>query len=101
MEPKFSDYPFDRLRKLSRRDAEVESTIARWIGAGARDGRTVRGDRLGKLAGGPVHAQVVAPCAVFDPFAARCEVRIGDMSIDVRGSSGAVRKLAQRVLGGP
>jgi hypothetical protein len=37
----------------------------------------------------------------FDPFAARCEVRVGGASIEVLGSSRAVRALAQRLLGGP
>jgi hypothetical protein len=95
MRPNFSAYPFDRLRTLRRRDALVESTVARWIAAQAR------GERLARLVGiSAVRAEVVAPGA-FDPFAARCEVRVGGAALSVRGSSLAVRAIAQRLLGGP
>jgi flagellar motor switch/type III secretory pathway protein FliN len=93
MEPNFSAYPFSRLRKLSRRDAQIESTIARWIAA------RPHGERLTKLVGSPT-VEVVAAKA-FDPFAARCEVRVGGAAIEVRGSSLAIRAIAQRLLGGP
>lgn len=95
MEPNFSAYPFDRLRTLSRRDAQLESTIARWIAARAR------GERLARLVGADaVRAEVVAPGA-FDPWAARCEVRVSGAAFDVRGSTMGVRRIAQRLLGGP
>jgi flagellar motor switch/type III secretory pathway protein FliN len=97
--PNFSAYPFSRLRRLSRRGAQIESTVARWIGArsgGARSGRA----RLAKLVGA-VRAEVVASGGTFDRFAARCEVRVHGAAIDVRGSSSAVRAIAQRLLGGP
>src|SRR5690242_5387002 len=95
MEPNFSAYPFTRLRTLSRRDAAIESTIARWIAARAR------GERLARLIGADgVRAEVVAPTA-FDPFAARCEVRVGGTALTVRGSSLAIRRITQRLLGGP
>ncbi len=95
MEPNFSAYPFQRLRTLSRRDARIESTIARWIAARAR------GVRLARLVGAKaVRAEVVAPSA-FDRFAARCEVRVGGAVMTVRGSSLGIRRIAQRLLGGP
>src|SRR5574339_896154 len=100
MAPNFSAYPFHRLRKLSRREAAIESTIARWV-AGHR---TARGERLAKLLGtraAAVRAEVVAAATAFDPFAARCAVRIGGAAIVVHGSSLGVRAIAQRLLGGP
>lgn len=88
-------YPFDRLRSLTRAQARLESLVARWLGASSR------GERLARLAGGPVRAEVVAPSAAFDRFAARCELRVGSVGIEGRGSSLGVRRIAQRVLGGP
>ena len=95
MTPNFSAYPFHALPRLSRRRAAIESVVARWIAARGH------GDRLARLAGGAVRVDVVLPAAVFDPFAARCEVRAGGAAIEVLGTSGGVRMLAQRVLGGP
>jgi flagellar motor switch/type III secretory pathway protein FliN len=85
------------LRRLSRREAALASVLARWIGARAP------GERLARLVGAPVRADVVASSAPsgFDPWAARCEVRVGGAAIEARGSSLAVRAIAQRVLGGP
>ncbi|HEX5060005.1 MAG TPA: FliM/FliN family flagellar motor switch protein, partial [Kofleriaceae bacterium] len=97
MVPNFSAYPFDRLRTLSRRDAQVESTIARWI-AGHH---AARGERLARLVGGTAVRVDVVPATAFDPFAARCAVRVGGAAIDVRGGSLGVRAIAQRLLGGP
>lgn len=96
MTPNFSarPYPFERLRKLTRRQAEAESAVARWLVARPQS------DRLARLVGGPVRAVVVAPTA-FDPFAARATVRVGGAAFEVRGSSRAVRAIAQRLLGGP
>lgn len=98
MEPNFSAFPWERLRRLTRREAEVESLAARWLAA-----KPMTSERLAKLAGarGGVRASVVAPSASFDAFAARCEVRRGGASIEVRGASIGVRAIAQRVLGGP
>ncbi len=86
---------FDRVRSLTRAQARLESVVAQWLGARSR------GDRLAQLAGGPVRAEVVAPSAAFDRFAARCELRVGGTSLDVRGASLGLRRIAQRVLGGP
>jgi flagellar motor switch/type III secretory pathway protein FliN len=103
MEPNFSAYPFERLRKLTRQGAQIESTLAHWIAARSR------GERLSKLVGAP-KVEVVAlrdpfaprdAAAAFDPFAARCEVRTAGAAIEVRGSSLAVRAIAQRLVGGP
>jgi hypothetical protein len=112
MEPNFSAYPWQRLRSLTRAQAVLESTVAQWIGArGAGAGDAAAGERLARLIGGTlrpaVRVEVVAPSAPgsFDPFAARCEVRVGSAAsralIEVRGASLAVRAIAQRVLGGP
>src|SRR5687768_3544646 len=101
----FSAYPWDRVPKLTARQAQLESMVARWLAA------TPRGDRLAKLVGSAgravgaarpaVRVELVAPRDTFDPFAARCEVRVGAASFDVRGASFAVRMIAQRLLGGP
>jgi flagellar motor switch/type III secretory pathway protein FliN len=106
-------YPWHRLRRLTRGQARLESTVAGWIAARSR------GDRLGALVGGPVRVEVVesrcdggrvtvpqrggqaAIGPAFDPHAARCQVRVGGTELDVRGSSLGVRRIAQRVLGGP
>lgn len=110
MAPNFSAYPFARLRRLSQREAAIESNLARWLAARGH------GERLARLVGGPVRADVIlasafdaggpvraeaALASAFDPFAARCEVRAGGAAIEVRGSSLAVRQIAQRLFGGP
>jgi flagellar motor switch/type III secretory pathway protein FliN len=74
--PKFSAYPWERLRKLSRRDAQLVSAIARWLPG----------------------AELVN---AWDPNGASCELRVGGESIDVRGAAARVRQLAQELLGGP
>jgi hypothetical protein len=94
--PNFSPFPFGRLRKLSRRDAAIESMLARWV--------AVRqpGARVAALAGGAVRATLVETIArVPDPHAALAEVRCGGMSIGLAASSRPVRALAQHLLGGP
>jgi flagellar motor switch/type III secretory pathway protein FliN len=95
MAPNFSAYPFASLRKLTRREAAVESVLARWIAA------RPSGERLARLVGATPQVTAVPPSPSFDPFAARCEVRVGAAAIDVHGSSLAVRALVQRLLGGP
>jgi flagellar motor switch/type III secretory pathway protein FliN len=94
--PNFSPFPFERLRKVSRRGAVVESVLARWL--------AVRqpGARVAALAGGPVRARRVdALAAIPDPHAALAEVRLGGVSITLAASARPVRALAQRLLGGP
>lgn len=95
--PNFSPFPFAHVRKLRARDAAIESVLARWI--------AVRplGARVAALAGGPVTARLVrvGSAHAFDPHAARAEVRIGGVSIELLAASRPVRALAQRLLGGP
>jgi type III secretion protein Q len=87
-------YPFDQLPRLSRDQARVQSQLARWLAA--RPSRA----GLAALVGGPV--RVGRPTdALAEPFAACCELRIGGAALEVVGSSRAVRRLAQRLLGGP
>jgi len=94
--PNFSPFPFDRVPRVSRRDAVIESTLARWI-APRRLGAKIAG-----LAGGPVRARLVGVTSrVPDPHAAVAELRYGGASIRLCGSSRPVRALAQRLLGGP
>src|SRR5262245_47578582 len=97
--PNFSPYPFGALRRVSRRDAAIESAIARWVAARPRGG----GPHTAALVGGPVRARVVGlggECRV-PPDAAVAELRLGGLAIAVAASGAAVRALAQRLLGGP
>jgi flagellar motor switch/type III secretory pathway protein FliN len=94
--PNFSPFPFERLRKVSRRDAAIESVLARWL--------TVRqpGAKVAALAGGPVRAhRAFAPAAAPDPHAALAEVHLDGVAVTLAASSRPVRALAQRLLGGP
>jgi flagellar motor switch/type III secretory pathway protein FliN len=96
--PNFSPFPFDRLRRLTRREAAIESALARWLGAGRL------GAKLAALVGGPVRARLAGVGVVAgppDPEAARAEVRYAGMSIAVAASARPVRAIAQRLLGGP
>lgn len=94
--PNFSPFPFDRLRKLSRRDAGIESTLARWIGPRRF------GAKVAALAGGAVRARLVGVVPhVPDPHAAVAELWYGGAPITLAASSRPVRALAQRLLGGP
>jgi flagellar motor switch/type III secretory pathway protein FliN len=94
--PSFSPYPFERLRRLSRRDAALESAIARWL-------RPAAFPKLTKLAEGAIELRVVGVDAnpSIDPHAALAEVRVDGMSIVLAASSRAVRAYAQAWLGGP
>lgn len=94
--PNFSPFPFDRLPRLSRRDAAIESTLARWIAPGKL------GAKVAALAGGTVRARLIGVTSrVPDPHAAVAELRYGGVSITLAASSQPVRALAQRLLGGP
>lgn len=95
-DPSFLPFPFDRVRAVSRRDAAIESTVARWL-APRRAGA-----RLAALVGGPVRARLVGvvPRAP-DPHAAYAELRHGGVAIALEASSRPVRAVAQRLLGGP
>ena len=110
--PNFSPFPFDRLRRVTRREAALTTLLARWIAA------RPLGARCAKLAGGPVtielrgmddsgrsldpgRAGMPTPRPSIDPHAAIAEVRFGGAAFVLIGSSGPVRVLAQRLLGGP
>lgn len=108
--PNFSPFPFAGLRRLTRREAALESAIAGWCRAHPRDSLTA----LASLFGAPVRARVVgvrgaparssagpAAATLVDPDAALAEVRLAGQSFVAAGSSHAMRKLAQHVLGGP
>lgn len=105
MTSKFSGYPFDRLRQMTRAEAARESVVARWIGARS-DPRGELGPRLAKLVGavgGTIGARVIAVGASsdsFDRYAAHCEVRIAGAAFTVRGASAGIRVIAQRMVGG-
>ena len=94
--PNFSPFPFDRLRKLSRRDAGIESALACWIAP------RQLGAKVAALAGGAVRARLIGVTPhVPDPHAAVAEVWYGGVPITLAASSRPVRALAQRLLGGP
>jgi len=85
---------------MSRRDAAMTSLLARWIALRSLGARTAT------LAGGPVtvvrHAIHGATSrASIDPHAAIAEIRIAGTSLIIAASSQPVRKLAQRLVGGP
>jgi len=94
--PSFSPYPFERLRRITRRDAAFESALARWLGA-----RPPSFDKLVQLAAGPVSIRIVGGAPSIDPHASLAEVRADGVSIEVAASSRSIRALAQRWLGGP
>jgi Type III flagellar switch regulator (C-ring) FliN C-term len=94
--PNFSPFPFDRLPRRSRRDAAIESALARWIAPGRL------GAKIASLAGGEVRARLIGVVShVPDPHVAVAELRYGGASIMLAASSQPVRALAQRLLGGP
>ena len=110
-------YPFDRLPALTRAQAALESALARHLAArvgGAGPGASA--ERLRGLAG-PVRVTAIRAVGARDATvvergrrgasaplpadAASCELRIAGRVLDVRGSNHGVRRLAQRLLGGP
>src|SRR5688500_2704427 len=95
LSPNFSPFPFDRLRRISRRDAAVESALARWFAVGQL------GAKVAALAGGTVRARFAGLVpGIQDPHAALAEVRLADQTLIAAASSLPVRALAQRLLGG-
>jgi hypothetical protein len=82
--------------RRSRREAALESTLARWIAP-----RRL-GANLARLAGGPVRASLAGVTSLRpEPHAAVAELRHGGLAIQLWGASRPVRALAQRLLGGP
>ncbi|HEY1817180.1 MAG TPA: FliM/FliN family flagellar motor switch protein [Kofleriaceae bacterium] len=80
---------------MSRADLPTINLVARWLAAtGALGRRTVA------LVGGPVRARSIA-APLDDPNAARCELRVAGESFELAAASAGVRRIAQRVLGGP
>ena len=92
-------YPFERLRRVQREDAVIESAAARWLGARRVDRLSWR--RVARLAGGPVTATVVGRTQTIDPHAVIASVRSAGLTIVVAGSGAPIRALAQKLLGGP
>jgi flagellar motor switch/type III secretory pathway protein FliN len=92
------------LPKFSKHEVAISNGFARWLGGWRQ------GERLATLVGtvqirmgrqGANDAKAFGDGLHADPFAARCEVRVRGEAIAVAGSSGAVRAIAQRLLGGP
>lgn len=94
--PSFSPYPFERLRKVSRREAAFESALARVL-----DARPPAFAKLVRLAEGPVSVRIAGTRPSLDPHASLAEVRTAGFAILVAAPSRPVRALAQRLLGGP
>ena len=84
------------LLKISRNDLAFVGVLARWLQATSG----AFGRRTTALVGGPVRARGVASM-LGDPEAARCELRIAGVSLELLGASAGVRRIAQRLLGGP
>jgi hypothetical protein len=121
-------YPFDQLPRLTRAEAAAQSVLASWLAArparhklaalaggpvrvrfasGGRASGDVRAaaasvdDRAGAVRVDDRAGAGTSRGESFDPFAARCEIRIAGTTIGALGSSRAIRTLAQRLLGGP
>lgn len=84
---------------VSRRDLGFLNSIAGWLAIASQEGRAF--SRVEKLFGGQVVIREVASGRCEDLYAATCAARIGGESVEVRGSHGAARHLAQYLLGGP
>jgi flagellar motor switch/type III secretory pathway protein FliN len=102
MTPNFSAYPWGRVPRMSRREAQTQSIVARWIGA------RECGDRLRRLVGArSISARVVPSSASgaagesIDPYASFTSVRANGTAIEVAICSSGIRAIAQRLLGGP
>ena len=124
--PNFSPFPFDRLRRLRRSDAAIETTLAHWLAAKPRSSA-----KLAALFGGAPEIAVLGvrqreelgrsptlvgpetvvgvrksrerekpPQIAFDRHAALAELRVAGISILVTASLAPIRALAQRLVGG-
>jgi len=81
--------------RIARGDVADLAVLARWLDATGTLGR-----RTAALVGGPVRARAIA-ARFGEPHAARCQLRVGGVSLELCAASPGVRKIAQRVLGGP
>jgi hypothetical protein len=90
--PKFSDYPWRSVAKRTRREAAIESVLARWVGM-RRSAPLLRG--LVRVSGVRVGQVRV------EPLGACCELSMAGEVLEVHGAGALVRDLAQRWLGGP
>ena len=92
-------FPFEQLPVVARHELALGNAVARWLAVVPRGPRP---ERLEQLVAGPVaFERATAAGTLGDPHAAACELRIHGQTIAVRGASGFVRQLAQRLLGGP
>jgi hypothetical protein len=83
------------LPRVAREDVPFIGALAGWLGTTGGLGR-----RTAALVGGRVCARRIA-APLTDPHAARCELRVHGESFELCAASSGVRRIAQRVLGGP
>lgn len=81
--------------RIARGDVADLAVLARWLDATGTLGR-----RTTALVGGPVRVRAIA-ARLGDPYAARCELRVAGTSLELLAASTGVRRIAQRLLGGP
>lgn len=72
----------------------MQSLVARWLGAAPS-----KLPRTASLVGAPRIS--LATSVVEDPHAARCTIRVGGASLEARASSTGIKRIAQKLLGGP
>lgn len=104
-----SPFPVEALPVVSRHELGFLNALAGWLALKSTPPRAQAGSpeaniafsRLAALVGGPVEVRYVGLGRLDDPYAGACAVRIAGELVEVRGSHGAVRHLAQRLLGGP
>lgn len=93
-------FPYASLPRRSRREAALETAVARWLAA--RPDAWGWRSLAGLLGGAPdVRALGVVGADAIAPDAAWAELRVGGLALGVAGSGAFVRALAQRLLGGP
>lgn len=123
--PNFSPFPFDRLRRIRRRDAAIETALAHWLVARPRASTKLRAlfggepeiaiigvrqaDELARsptlvgkdtVVGVRKRERERPPQVVLDRHAALSELRVGGVSILLTASLAPIRALAQRLVGG-
>jgi flagellar motor switch/type III secretory pathway protein FliN len=88
-------FPFDDLPRLARDDVAITAALARWLAI------RPKGRRLEALIGDPITLATTAIATFDDSNAGSCAVRVTGATIEVRGTNALVRRIAQRLLGGP